>query len=242
MRDLVRLREDVVYDIRRLRNRLSGFLLRHGRVFPGKAWTQAHARWLSAQDFGHEALASAFHHQLASLDVGLAQLASLDAELAMWATRDPFADAVARLSCLRGISTLSALTVACEVVDFDRFATPEEFAAFVGLVPSEHSSGGSERRGGITKTGNGHVRRVLVEASWHYRHRPGIGEKLAKRLEGQSPEVLAAAWAAQVRLCGRYRRLVGRGKASGVAAVAVARELARAIWIIMHVEHGLRAA
>lgn len=236
VRDLVRLREDLKADILRARHRLSKFLLRHGHVYDGKAWSKAHADWLARQDFGHPAAASTFAHYRTALDLRLTQLSALEQELASWASSEPFAATVARLSCLRGVSMLTALTIAVEVVDFSRFATPDEFAAFVGLVPSEYSSGASEQRGGITKTGNGHVRRVLVEAAWHYRHRPVVGENLKRRSIGQPPEVLAAAWETQVRLCGRYRRLTARGKRSTVAVVANARELARGVWKLMHVE------
>jgi transposase len=166
----------------------------------------------------------------------LAQLAGLERELDVYAASAPFAELVARLVCLRGISTLSALTIACEVVDFARFSSADAFACFVGLVPSEHSSGQSERRGGITKTGNSHVRRVLVEAAWHYRLRPAVGENLRRRSQGQPPEVLAQAWDTQVRLSARYRRLTGRGKRSTVAVVAVARELAKAVWVLAQLQ------
>lgn len=236
VRDLVRLREDIKQDILRARHRLSKFLLRHGRVFDGRAWSAKHSSWLAAQRFEHPALSATFAHYRAALEIRLTQLKGLEGELDVWARREPFAPTVARLSCLRGISTLSALTLAVEICDFGRFAKPDDFAAFVGLVPSEFSSGASERRGSITKTGNGHVRRILVEAAWHYRHAPRVGENLKRRGQGQPPEVLAAAWEAQVRLSGRYRKLTGRGKRSTVAVVAVARELAKVIWRLMHIE------
>jgi transposase len=235
VRDLVRLREDIKQDILRARHRLSKFLLRHGRIFAGKSWSKAHGEWVAHQVFDHPALASTFAHYRTALDLRLTQLGQLEAELETWAATEPFAPLVARLRCLRGLSTLSALTLTVEVVDFARFATAEHFAGFVGLVPSEYSSGASERRGGITKTGNGHVRRILVEAAWHYRHRPYVGETLMRRSVGQPPEVLAASWAAQVRLCGRYRKLVGRGKRSTVAIVAVARELAEVVWALAQI-------
>lgn len=236
VRDLVRLREDLKADILRARHRLSTFLLRHGRTYSGHAWTKAHATWLTSQEFDEAALASTFAHYRTALELRLLQLQEVEAELQGWAERLPFAETVARLVCLRGISTLSALTLACEVVDFSRFAAAGEFASFVGLVPSEYSSGQSQHRGAITKCGNGHVRRILVEAAWHYRHRAGVGENLRKRSQGQPPEVLAAAYQVQVRLCGRYRHLVMRGKRPSVAVVAVARELAGAVWALMQLQ------
>jgi transposase len=241
VRDLVRAREDMKQDILRARHRLSKFLLRHGRIYSGKAWSKAHTTWLNAQKFAHPALTSCLSHYRMTLDLRLSQLEALEAELERWAAREPFAETVGRLICLKGISTLSALTIACEICDFARFGSGDELAAFVGLVPSEHSSGGSERRGSITKTGNAHVRRVLVEASWHYRRRPFVGEALKKRSEGQPAEVLARAWSAQIRLNAKYRRLVGRGKRSTVAVVAVARELAKACFDVMMITEEVAA-
>lgn len=236
VRDLVRLREDLKQDILRARHRLSKFLLRHGRVYEGLNWSGAHCAWLAQQDFTHPAERSTFSHYRTALDLRLAQLAGLERELEAYESSPPFGEMISRLVCLRGISSLSALTIACEVVDFARFSSPAEFAAFVGLVPSEYSSGKSERRGSITKTGNAHVRRVLVEAAWHYRHHPGVGANLRRRSQGQPPEVLAAAWQVQVRLCGRFCRLTARGKRSSVAVVAVARELAEAVCALMQLE------
>lgn len=236
VRDLMRLREDMRADIVRARHRLSKFCLRHGRVFDGRAWSTAHFRWLASQHFDHPAADSAFAHYRTTLDLRLTQLSGLEEELARWAESEPFQRTVARLVSLRGISWLTALVLACEIVDFGRFATPDEFAAFVGLVPSEHSSGTSERRGSITKTGNGHVRRALVESAWAYRRRPSMGAKLARRSEGQPPEVLSFSWQTQVKLHGRYVRLVTRGKRSTVATVAVARELAKAACRLMQLQ------
>ena len=236
IRDLVRLREDLKQDVLRARHRLAKFLLRHGRIYEGHNWSGAHTVWLNAQEFSHPAEKSTFSHYRTALDLRLAQLAGLERELEAYLSGPPFGEMISRLVCLRGISHLSALTIASEVVDFARFASPQEFAAFVGLVPSEYSSGKSERRGSITKTGNAHIRRVLVEAAWHYRHHPAVGANLYRRSQGQPPEVLAAAWQAQVRLCGRYQRLTKRGKRSAVAVVAVARELADAVCALMQLD------
>jgi transposase len=236
IRDLVRLREDLKQDVLRARHRLSKFLLRHGRIYDGHSWSGAHTIWLNAQEFSHAAEKSTFSHYRTALDVRLAQLAGLERELETYMSGPPFGDLISRLVCLRGISHLSALTIACEVVDFARFGSPEEFAAFVGLVPSEYSTGKSERRGSITKTGNAHLRRVFVEAAWHYRHHPAVGANLYRRSQGQPPEVLSAAWQVQVRLCGRYQRLTIRGKRPALAVVAVARDLAEAVCALMQLE------
>jgi len=171
-------------------------------------------------------------HYRASLEVRLAELRLLEAELRELARAEPLRPRVARLSALRGIAELSALTLAVEVGDFSRFESAAGFMAFVGLVPSEHSSGERRRQGAITKAGNAHLRRVLVEAAWHARHRPAVGPALARRLDGQPAEVLAIAARAQERLHARYWRLVGRRKPSNVAAVAVARELAGFAWAL----------
>ena len=140
---------------------------------------------------------------------------------------------VARLRCLRGLDTISAVTIAAEVSDFRRFANAPSFMAFTGLVPLEHSSGHSEHRGPITKTGNRHVRRVLVEAAWTYRHRPNVGRGLSKRHEGHPPEVLAYCWSAQLRLHARYNKLSRRSHRN-TAVVAVGRELSGFVWGLMN--------
>jgi transposase len=233
VRDLLRARQDEREDILRARHRLSKFLLRHGRVFgEGTAWTGRHMAWLARQHFDEPAAERTLGHYRAELDMRLASLKLLDAELLAIAGREPFAPTVARLCALRGIAELSALTIAVEVGDFKRFESAPAFMAFVGLVPSERSSGERRAQGPITKAGNAHLRRVLVEAAWHARRRPNVGPALAKRLAGQPPEVLAVATRAQGRLHARYWRLVSRHKSSNVAVVAVARELAGFCWAL----------
>jgi len=233
VRDLLRARQDEREDVLRARHRLSKFLLRHGRVFgEGRAWTQRHAAWLARQRFTEPAAQRTFEHYRAELDMRLASLKLLDDELRAIAHRPPFARTVARLCALRGIAELSALTIAVEVGDFRRFESAPAFMAFVGLVPSERSSGERRAQGSITKAGNAHLRRVLVEAAWHARRRPNVGPALATRLEDQPPDVLAIATKAQRRLHDRYWRLVGRRRPSTVAVVAVARELAGFCWAL----------
>ena len=234
VRDLLRARGDLREDILRARHRLSKFLLRHGRTYgDGSQWTARHRAWLDGQTFTEPAACRTLAHYRADLDTRLAELALLDAELVLIARADPFVAPVARLSTLRGISTLSALTLIVEIGDFGRFARADDLAAFVGLVPSEHSSGERRRLGSITKAGNAHARRVLVEAAWHARRRPNTGPALQKRLAGQPPEVLAIATKAQARLHARYWRLVERRKPTTVAATAVARELTGFCWALM---------
>ena len=148
---------------------------------------------------------------------------------------------MARLRCLRGIDTLSALGLVTEIGDFSRFRTAEEFMAFVGLVPSEHSSGERRRQGSITKVGNAHVRRLLVEAAWHARRRPRVGYELHRRQRGQDAVVVERAWRCQQRLYSRWQRMAGRGKPSQKIVVACARELAGFIWAIA-TEQPLRSA
>jgi len=233
VRDLLRARQDEREDVLRARHRLSKFLLRHGRVYTeGVAWTGRHTAWLSKQRFTEPAAQRTLGHYRAELDMRLAALKLLDDELMAIAHREPFASTVARLCALRGIAELSALTIAVEVGDFRRFESAHAFMAFTGLVPSERSSGERRAQGPITKAGNAHLRRVLVEAAWHARRRPNVGPALAKRLAGQPPEVLAVATRAQRRLHDRYWRLVERRKPSNVAVVAVARELSGFCWAL----------
>src|SRR5262249_53101434 len=146
---------------------------------------------------------------------------------------EPYRTAVGWLRCFRGIKTLSAMILLAEIVDFQRFRHPRELMAYLGLVPSEYSSGDTQRRGAITKTGNTHARRVLVEAAWHYRHRPTVAGSLRHRTEGQPLSVVSHAWQAQQRLHRRYRHLVGHGKRPPIAVVAVARELVGFLWAAM---------
>ena len=230
-RDLLRCREDIRADLLRARHRLSKFLLRHGRRFTGtKAWTKAYDRWLRAQTWPIAALDQTHQAYLRAVDEALARLRAVEDDLRGLLTLAPLQDRVRRLRCFRGINDLTALTIAAELGDARRFATAPRTMAFVGLVPSEHSSGAKQARGRITKTGNAHLRRVLVEAAWHYRHRPFVGATLRARQRGAPAEAMAHAWTAQQRLHRRYRRLAGRGKPSQHIITAVARELTGFVW------------
>jgi transposase len=234
LRDVSRAREDARDDQHRARQRLSKFLLRLGLRPPAGvgAWTQRYHAWLDGLRLaqpGQQLLLGELRQTLAE---AAARLARLTAALAALAETSAQAPVIAALQSLRGVGLITAVTVAVEVGDISRFRSARELMAYTGVVPREHSSGGSQRRGRITKTGNSHLRHVVVEAAWHYRHRPQVGPVLAKRQEGQSEAVLTQAWTAQERLHRRYRRLVGRGKSSGQAVVAVARELLGFLWAI----------
>ena len=230
-RDLARAREQVRADLARVRHRVSKLLLRHGRVFDrsGGTWTQAHRRWLAGQRFAHAPTELAYLDYLAAVDGLVARRAALDERLSRIA-QDAELWPTSRLRCFRGIETLTALALSLEIGDFARFQRPAQLAAWLGLVPSLNQSGESETRGGITKTGSGYARRLLVEAAWHYARPPRIGVTLRSRHEGQPQQVLQIAWRAQHRLYRLHQHLRARGKPGNIAVVAAARELACFLW------------
>lgn len=231
-RDLLRCREDIRADLLRARHRLSKFLLRHGRRFTGtkQAWSQRHGTWLRTQIWPIPALEQTHAAYLRAVDEAGARLVAIEQDLRALLELAPLRQRVQRLRCFRGIDDLTALTIAAELGDPRRFPTAPSTMAYVGLVPSEHSSGTKRARGGITKTGNAHLRRVLVEAAWHYRHRPFVGAALRRRQRGAPDTVIAQAWRAQQRLHRRYYRLAARGKPSQQVTTAVARELTGFVW------------
>jgi len=234
VRDLVRCRDDIRRDVLRWRHRVLKLLARHGRAYlTGKNWSHAHWRWIREQRFELPPLQRAFEATVFALEQALARQAELDKELAALAATAPYREPVGWLRCFRGIDTRSAIILLAEVGDFQRFRRPRELMAYLGLVPSEYSSGETQRRGALTKAGNSHARRVLVEAAWHYRHRPTIGRALADRSQGQPDEIVSHAWRAQQRLHRRYRHLLGHGKRTPVAVAAIARELVGFIWAAM---------
>jgi transposase len=233
LRDLVRAREDARLDRMRDRHRMSKFLLRHGLRMPNKSWGVTRRRWLGSLSFEHVHQRQAFQTYLHTLDLVDRRIEQLERDLDHAARRGPWAELVARLRCLRGIDTLTALGLVAEIgTDWSRFRTAEQFMSYVGLVPSEHSSGAQRSQGAITKAGNGHVRRLLVEAAWHQRQRPRVGAALAARQRDQDPLVLERAWRAQQRLHRRWTRMAGRGKPHQKIVVATARELAGFVWAI----------
>src|SRR5712692_7918052 len=231
-RDLVRAREDARLDRMRDRHRLSKFCLRHGRTLPTSSWTVVRRKWLSAQRFPFPAQQITFDSYVHAVDLVDARSEQLERAIRETAGQEPWRELVGKLRCLRGIDTLTALALVAEIDDFSRFRTAEEFMAFVGLVPSEHSSGEKRRQGSITKVGNSHVRRLLVESAWHARRRPTVGYQLARRQRGQDAVVVERAWRCQQRLYQRWQRMAGRGKPQQKIVVACARELAGFVWAI----------
>ena len=233
VRDLTRARETAMVDLKTKRQQLLSFLLRHGRSFPGgKHWTKMHERWLAKQTFAHPAQQIVFQDQLEAITTAQARLAALEQQLREIVPSWTMAPVVAAYQALRGVSFLVAITFAAEVGDVRRFATPQQLMAFLGLVPSERTTGDTVRRGSITKTGNHRARRVLIEGAWTYRFSARVGETLRTRLKDLPLSVRAIAWKAQLRLCARYRRLIARGKKTPVATTAIARELAAFLWAI----------
>jgi transposase len=229
-RDLVRAREDCRGDLMGTRHRISKLLLRYGIVYyGGKAWTGAHERWLRAQRFDSPAVQlaydAAFDAMLATVD----RRNRLDRAIAEMATDSEFTPVVTRLGCLRGISTLTAFGLAVEIGDWDRF-TGRSIGAYLGLVPTEYSSGATRTQGGLTKTGNSHVRRLLVEAAWHHRKPYRPGHQLRRRWDVASPAARARGQAANRRLHARWLRFDQRKKRPVVANAAIARELAGWCW------------
>jgi transposase len=231
-RDLLRCREDIRADLLRCRHRLSKFLLRHGRRFTAtkKAWSKRHEVWLRAQTWPIAALDQTHRAYLRAVEETVARLHAVEADLRTLLDLEPLRPRVQRLRCFRGIDDLTALTIAAELGDARRFPSAPRTMAFVGLVPSEHSSGAKRAQGSITKTGNAHLRRVLVEAAWHYRHHPFVSAALRRRQAGAPAAVVAQAWTAQHRLHRRYARFAARGKPKQHIVTAVARELTGFVW------------
>lgn len=231
MRDLSRAREDAVALRKKLRQQLLALLLRHGVVYAGKSnWTKTHALWLARVKLPHAAQQIAFTEYWLAVQRADEQVARLEQAQRDLLPSWRWAPVVKAFMGLRGIALITASTLVAEMGDVLRFAHPRELMAFVGLTPSEHSTGSRVRKGSITKTGNGHVRRVLVEAAWAYRFRAKIGPDLHKRQEEQSEEVRALSWKAQQRLCQRFASLSHRGLHKNKVCVAVARELVGFIW------------
>ena len=244
LRDLFRCREDVRQDLTRARHRMSKFLLRRHCIYRETKhhWGSRHMIWLRRLRFEDRSSQAVFESYLLALDQTTERLGQLDVALAEAAQEQPYRDPVAWLRCFRGIDTVTAIGIVAELHDFRRFRSPRQLAAYIGLVPSEHSSGDSQRRGPITKTGNTHVRRLLVEAAWHHRYKPRVTGPLAKRREGQPGRILALADRAQERLYARYLRMSARGKLHNKTIVAMARELVGYIWAALHPNADLREA
>jgi transposase len=242
LRDLVRAREAAKKDQLRARHRLQKFLLRHGHRPPAgtKAWTATYRRWITGVHFEHPAQEATRLDYLTEVEHARDRLARLERTLdeVVAVAPAPMRAVIDALQALRGIATVAAVTIVAEVGQLSRFARARQLMGYSGAVASEHSSGARIRQGGITKTGNAHLRRIVVEAAWTYRHQPKVGAALRQRHARVSEAVTAIAWKAQHRLHGRYRRLLGRGKSPQQVVTAVARELLGFIWAIgVAVEH-----
>lgn len=242
LRDLVRAREAAKKDQLRARHRLGKFLLRHGRRPPTvmKAWTQAHLAWVkSAVHFDQPAQEATLLDYIHEVDHVAARIERLESAIDAAVTLAPvrMRAVIEALQALRGVALVTAVTIAAEVGELTRFTKPRQLMGYSGAVASEDSSGQRTRRGGITKTGNAHLRRVIIEAAWAYRYRPAVGAALRKRQATVSAEVKEIAWKAQHRLHGRYRALTARGKCKQQVVTAIGRELLGFIWAIgVHVE------
>jgi transposase len=232
MRDLVRARLDAVHALRRARQQLSGFLLRQGCHYGRPAWTKLHRRWLAGLKFEQAVHHIVLEDYIAAVEAAEARRDRLTTQIEAMLPDWTLAPVVAALQTMRGMALVNAATLIAEVGDFSRFANPRQLMAYLGLVPSEHSSGASLRRGGLTKAGNGAARRLLIEAAWCYRFPARVSRELRLRQEEQPRPIRAIAWKAQLRLCARYRKLARSGKPANVVTAAIARELAGFIWAI----------
>ena len=234
IRDLARTRADLVTDRTRSRHRLSKFLLRHGHVYrAGVQWTAGHETWIRHVRFDDTALTQTFSHYRAVVAGLDAHLAAVESDLKVYLDQGPFADAVGRLCAYRGVTELGALTLSAEVCDWRRFPRATSLMGFCGLVPSEYSSGERTKRGRITKWGNVHLRTQLVESAWAHQHRPAVGSTIKKRQERCGVDTVTRAWAAQLHLCSKFRRLAERKNSRNIVVTAIARELAGFLWAEM---------
>lgn len=236
MRDLVRSRATAVRVVGKARQHLQGFLLRHGRIYAGKkGWTVAYRRWLTTVRFQHPAQQIVLQDYVHAVTDAEARVERLTKQIMGLVPDWSLASMVEAVQAMRGVAFIVAVTVVAEVGDFQRFDNPRQLMAYLGLTPSEHSSGASVRRGGITKAGSGLARRALIEGAWSYRMQARVSRKLHDRLENLPQAVRDIAWKGQVRMCQRYRRLTAAGKARVVVTTAIAREMVGFIWAIARV-------
>jgi transposase len=243
VRDLVRCREDAKQDVLRARHRLSKFLLRRGHVYTGGvAWTKKHEQWISGIAWDHEADRLTVDSYRLNLSQLLDRQRSLDERIEAFSQMEPYKEPVGWLRCFRGIDTVTAMTIVAELHDFRRFCNARALMGYLGMTPSENSSGDRVRRGEITKAGNCHVRRVLIESAWCNRHRPAVGYHLRRRRAGQPDWVIAHADRAMQRLSRRYYRLLERGKPQNKVIAAMARELVGFVWAVLAEGQGRREA
>jgi transposase len=233
MRELTRARGAAAQDLRVKRQQVSSFLLRHGRHYPGQTtWGKMHMRWLASQKLAHLEERIAFEEMLLAVRQAQERIARLDEAIRAAVPEWSLAEVVSALMAMRGLDLVAATTFLAEIGDLSRFRTARELMGYLGLVPSEHSTGERIQRGPITKTGNRRARRTLVQCAWSYRHPPRVGRDKQAKVAAAPPAVREIAWKAQVRLTARYRALIRRGKLKTVAVTAVARELAAFIWAI----------
>jgi len=232
IRDLVRARLDAVHALRRARQQLSGFLLRQGCHYGRPAWTKLHRRWLAGLKFEQAVHHLVLEDYIQTVEAAEARRDRLTAQIAAMLPDWTLAPVVAALQTMRGMALVNAATLIAELGDLSRFANPRQLMAYLGLVPSEHSSGTSIKRGGLTKAGNSAARRLLIEAAWCYRFPARITRELLLRQESQPRPIREIAWKAQLRLCARYRKLARTGKPANVVTVAIARELTGFVWAI----------
>ena len=236
LRDVVRAREDIRGDLMRARHRLGKLLLRHDVRYDGSGdnWTWRHRQWLSKIRLAERGTQTTLLDYLGAIDALEIRRDTLEATIGELIPSSPWAQDIARLRCMRGIDTLTAVGLCAEINDFERFAHPKQLMSYVGLVPSENSSGQTRRQGAITKSGSQHARRLLVEAAWHYRRPPRLGPPLKNRQPDQPAAVIAIAWRARQRLHHLWRRLdTQRGKRKTIIAAAVARHLTGFCWSIV---------
>lgn len=241
VRDLARARDDAREDLLRCRHRLSKFLLRKGRHYAGRNWTRAHRQWIASLTWVHGVEREVLDDYLLAIDHTETRVRALDAQLAALADQEPYRTPVGWLRCFRGIDTLTAILLLAEWHDFRRFTSAPALMAYLGLVPSETSSGERQRRGRITRTGHALSRRLLVEAAWHYQQRARSSLTLARRRRGQPAHVIAIADRAQARLCRRFTQLTVRGKPPRKVVIAIARELAGFVWAALQPAPGAAA-
>ncbi len=233
MRDLLRAREDAGQALKTARHQLNAFLLRYGKRYPGKkSWTPSHRRWLSDVTLPHPSQQIVLEEYIRTVTAGTERMIRLTEQIMKLLPEWRLFPVVKALQALRGVAPIVAATTRAEIGDLSRFPNPRQLMAYLGLVPAEDSSGETTRRGSITKTGNGHVRRALVEAAQAYGFPARVSRHLLKRQEGLPEPVRAIAWKAQVRLCGRFRRLMARGKLRTKIVTAIARELSGFMWAV----------
>ena len=235
MRDLTRARSDMKSQERKARQQLNAFLLRHGHPWPSNRtrWTKTHYNWLESIKFAHDWQQVVLQEYIDAVKAASQRVADMTTQMERVLPQWSMAPVVDSLVALRGIDKLAAMVLLAELGDISRFDSPKQLMAFLGLVPSEHSSGGRRRQGAITKTGNSHARRMLVESAWSYRFQARQTMHLKRKAKNASDEAKAIAWKAQKRLCGRYRTLLQAGKNTKQTTVAIARELAGFIWDIV---------